>query len=168
MRKIGLIIYSILYVLGFISLILAAFTSYFYLLGLIVYAIGILILCILIIKCMLPQIPKNYLILVKNTLLDIVLDRKHKLLKREKAYFHISSILFLVILIIGLFVRLLFDRPELVNEIYLVTRSGFHIAESISRFQFHFINFFQTQMYGSLSLLISSSMIIHLRKTKEE
>ncbi|MDO9628433.1 MAG: hypothetical protein Q7I99_00915 [Acholeplasmataceae bacterium] len=164
MKKILVIYYSILYLLGIVSFILNSISLEYSYLGFIVFGAGFIV--IWVIGFFSQFINKGFQLYQKHPQSFIKFDVKNKFTKNEQLYIYTSSAIFMSIAVVGWFMLMFYGGgPEIIDGVYVIQSHGHIVKEGISKFEFDVLSFFEVQMFVCLSLIVHSGVIIYMKDT---
>ncbi|PKK98488.1 MAG: hypothetical protein CVV57_07200 [Tenericutes bacterium HGW-Tenericutes-2] len=163
MKKILVIYYSILYILGLISFVLISISIEYSDLGITIFIAGFLVFWIYGFFYQFTY--KGFLLHQRNPLSFISLDIKNKFSKNIQLYIYISSAIFFSIVGFGFSLFVFYGGgPDIIDGVYAITNHGYIVKEGITKFEYDVLSFFEVQMFVCLSLLLHSGIIIYLKE----
>jgi hypothetical protein len=166
MKDFGIVFYSFLYVMELIIFVLNGFTSEYSGLGLVIFVIGFIVFWII---GFIEQFSnKGFQVFMKNPLTFLSLDIKNKFSTVGKIYIYITSLIFIGVVVFGFFLPMYYGggSPDIVEGVYIVTAHGRIVRESITKFEYDILVYFETQMFVAISLLLFSGIVIYLKDVK--
>jgi hypothetical protein len=163
MKKILVIYYSILYILGLVSFILISISIEYSDLGIVIFIAGFLVFWIYGFFYQFAN--KGFILNQRNPLSFISLDIKNKFSKKIQLYIYISSAIFFSIVGFGFSLFVFYGGgPDIIDGVYAITNHGYIVKEGITKFEYDVLSFFEVQMFVCLSLLLHSGIIIYLKE----
>ncbi|MBU1143543.1 MAG: hypothetical protein KKH92_07870 [Firmicutes bacterium] len=162
MKDFGIVFYSFLYVMELIVFVINGFTSEYRELGPVIFVIGFIIFWII---GFIEQFSnKGFQVFMKEPLSFLSLDIKNKFSTAGKTYIYMTSAIFIGVVVFGFFLPMYYGGgPDIVEGVYVVTSHGRIARESITKFEYDILVYFETQMFVSISLLLFSGIVIYLK-----